>query len=279
MQECFYQFATPDPQRENLVFAHANGYPPGCYQQLMSPLVKHINVTGVAHRALWDSTARIKDFSWRDNAEDLISAVEQRFQKPVWLMGHSMGATAASFAAQRRPELFKGLILLDPVYVPRRLALFVKLAPRYLRNQLGIVKKALGRPDRWHNRDEAFAFHRSKRAFARFSDSVLRDYIEHGTREENQHVTLAYPKYWEAQVYGSVPWVWSAIKSITLPVLGMRGEYSDVIGDAIWQRWQAYQPNSHFVELKDAGHMFPLEAPQRTAEEILAFLRKHQAYV
>lgn len=272
MQERLYHYAPQQPQLDTLVFAHANGYPPGCYRQLMEPLTALLNITGISHRALWDANARIEDFSWRNNAEDLIDAVTENFSQPVWLMGHSMGATAATFAAQTRPDLFKGLILLDPVYLPRRMALALRIAPRRLRQRLGIVKKALSRPDRWQSTEEAFAFHRGKRAFSRFSDSVLHDYITHGTQQHQQQYILRYSKYWEAHVYASVPWVWSAVKKISLPCLGMRGEESDVISPAMWRRWQAYQPNTCFVELDNCGHMFPLEVPERTAQEILRFL-------
>ena len=40
-------------QGEVLHFAHANAYPPGCYQQLLKPFQKHFQVIAMHQRPLW----------------------------------------------------------------------------------------------------------------------------------------------------------------------------------------------------------------------------------
>ena len=53
---------------------------------------------------------------WR--ADDLVETLEATQAGPVWMMGHSMGAAISTIAAARRPQLFHGLILIDPI-LPR----------------------------------------------------------------------------------------------------------------------------------------------------------------
>ena len=62
--------------------------------------------------------------TWRHSAagetyyQDL-TAWLQSLDEPVWLAGHSIGATTSIMAAARRPEMVRGLILAEPVIMDR----------------------------------------------------------------------------------------------------------------------------------------------------------------
>jgi hypothetical protein len=43
----FHDFGGDGPV---LHFAHANAYPPGCYQQFIAPFLAHYHVTAIYHR-------------------------------------------------------------------------------------------------------------------------------------------------------------------------------------------------------------------------------------
>jgi hypothetical protein len=49
------------------------------------------------------------------DGQSVLEAMQQIRFFPTWMVGSSMGATVACAAAYLRPELFKGLVLLDPV--------------------------------------------------------------------------------------------------------------------------------------------------------------------
>ncbi|MBN7798108.1 alpha/beta fold hydrolase [Parahaliea mediterranea] len=259
-----------------LVFAHANGYPPGSYRQFLAPLAEHCEVIGYCHRPLWSNQPAPLRANWHLFARDLVDTLERRAAGPVWMMGHSLGAVVSLLAALKRPALFQGLVLLDPVFLPSRQALSVRLAPHKTLRRLPMVRKALGRPHRFGDTAEAFEFHRGKRAFAGMSDAVLWDYVRAGTRTAGTGVELAWSPAWEAAVYTSAPLVWPRLLRMRLPTLGLRGETSDVLSAAALRRWARLQPNAE-LHTCPGGHLLPLERPGETAALVLDFLGRQGA--
>jgi pimeloyl-ACP methyl ester carboxylesterase len=256
-----------------LHFAHANGYPPGSYRRMLEPLTAAHRVEAMAFRPLWEPFAERSDIrGWDLLAKDLIELIERRYDRPVRAVGHSMGGVATMFAAVARPELFDCVMLLDPVFLPLRHVLAMRLTPRSRRRWLPLIRKAEDRPHHFADRQAAFDFHRRARAFARLSDEALWDYIRAGTRETGDGVELSYPGAWEAEVYATVPHVWRRLSRCRVPMMGLRGSESDTVSDAAWQRWQRLQPTGEFVQVEDSGHLVPLERPRETALAVARFL-------
>lgn len=256
---------------EPLVFAHANGYPPGSYRRLLQPLAGHFEVTGFRHRPLWSGEPAPPRADWQQFADDLNHALARTTDRPVWLMGHSLGGVVALLAALREPARYRGLVLLDPVFLGWRQTLALNFAPLGQLRRLPMIRSALRRPEQFADRQAAFEFHRGKRAFRGLSDAVLWDYIEAGTHSEAQGVRLAWSPAWEAAVYSSVPLVWPRLRRLRLPTLGLRGETSDILTPAAMRRWGRLQPGAELDAL-GGGHLFPLEQPEATAERVADFL-------
>lgn len=257
---------------ESLVFAHANGYPVGSYRQFLGQLTPHCKVTGYHHRPMWSEEEPPLKLNWRGLAVDLVDTLEATQSGPVWMMGHSMGAVASLLAAARRPDLFRGLILIDPVFMLRRHITARELMSAKKLEQTPMVARTLKRPNRFATRQEAFDFHRPKRAFRGMSDEVMWDYIKAGTRQrEDGEYTLSYGREWEAAAYRSAPSVWSTLGKVKLPVLGLRGETTDTLSKKAFGRWQRMQPQARLLE-STGGHLLPLEYPAETAAHIIDFL-------
>lgn len=49
-----------------------------------------------------------------DFATDVMCLLERVIRRPAFLVGHSLGAVAAAYIGQRRPDLLRGLVLEDP---------------------------------------------------------------------------------------------------------------------------------------------------------------------
>ncbi|MFN2328429.1 MAG: alpha/beta fold hydrolase [Chromatocurvus sp.] len=258
-----------------LVFAHANGYPPGSYRQLLQPLSEHYSVSAVRHRPLWGDPHPPLRLRWQLFASDLIDALKAHHDAPIWLLGHSLGAVVGLLAAAREPALFRGLVLLDPVFLPTRFVVGVALTPRSRLRQMPMIRRALARPDQFPDAQAAFDFYRGKRAFANFSDDALSDYVGASTAPANDAgIKLVFPPAWEAGIYGSAPWVWPTLKRVSLPVLGLRGSDSQTLSAAAFRRWGRVQPQAE-LHTVPGGHLFPLEHPRSTAEQILRYLGRH----
>lgn len=259
---------------EPIVFAHANGYPVGSYRQFIEALTPHYKITGFHHRPIWSPELPPTRLNWKRFAEDLRETLAATQSGPVWMMGHSMGAVVAAQAAAMQPELFRGLILIDPVFVLRRHIAAKALMPQSKVDQMPMIRKTLTRPNRFENPQVAFDFHRSKRAFSNFTDEVLWDYIRAGTKLNDEgELQLAYAREWEAAAYRSTPLVWNTLKNIRLPVLGLRGKTSTTLSPKAFARWRKLQPQADLREC-EGGHLLPLELPQATAAEVLDFLQR-----
>lgn len=270
-------FITVGGQGPRLHFSHANGYPPLAYSAFLQAFTGSHEVIASLHRPLWQpspdpSTLR----SWQVFGEDLIRVADQ-FDKPLISVGHSMGSAAILIAAARRPELFESIVLIEPVLVPRRFLLALRFFGRFAKHKIPLVRKTLERVDCWPDRQQAFEHFRPKFVFKDISDEVMWDYIQHGVCESKDGgFRLIYSKAWEARCYTLVHSLWRLLPQITVPVLAIRGQQSDTIFPAAWNKWQSKWPHHDFLEVEDAGHLLPFEKPEHLALEIQAWLKQRE---
>ena len=260
-----------------LLFSHANGYPPDSYRILLSTLGEKLGVpvNTHAHRPLVSPAPAPKFLSWQAYASDLIRRIESDAEGPVWLIGHSMGAASAMLAAARRPDLFSGIVALDPILVPTRIWFFSRIFSFFKPDAIPIVKRALARPHTFESAAVAFDFYRSKRVFAGISDEVLEDYVEAGHRTEpDGSVTLRHSGAWEACIYRSVPRMTSALRAVVCPLLVVAGESSNVL-NVERLSWAATLNAMVSIMAIPGGHLLPLESPEACATVAAEFITCH----
>ena len=268
-------FETFGSKGQVIHFAHANAYTPKCYRQMLEGLGQHTQVLASHHRPLWDEN--YDAFStWRYSADDLIQFLDQHRLKQVVGVGHSFGAIVTTLAAVKRPDLFSHLILLDPVLLVRLKLLFFTLTPnRYRHWFLPHIKSAKNRRHSWESAETAFDYFRSKKVFARFSDEAIRDLVKFGLIANEKGLALRFPREWEGQIYSTIPSdIWRVLAQTSQPMLGLAGDESDTLFDDAFEHWGKIKPQATLQKLPDAGHLFPMEYPQDTANRILTFLDK-----
>ena len=131
-----------------LLFSHANGYPPLCYKSMLTPLLPTSRVYAGLFRPLWQPEVEPSSVnSWETFAEDLIAVIDSEIQQPVIGVGHSMGAVSSLIAAVKRPDLFTSVVLIEPVLVPQRYLVFLRLFSRLSPRRIPMVRIALARKD------------------------------------------------------------------------------------------------------------------------------------
>jgi pimeloyl-ACP methyl ester carboxylesterase len=258
-----------------LHFAHANAYPPGAYRALLTLLAEDCRVWAVRHRPLWPGSRPEEISEWQDIADDLIHFFDQEGLNDVIGVGHSLGAVTTMMAALKRPELFRALVLIEPVFLPQTvLDLLVAGAALDEPYETPLVKIARKRRKWWPSQEDAFSHYRSKKVFGRWSDEALRDYVRYGTVDnEDGGVSLFYSPEWEARIYTLPPTgVWEMIPQVTHPTLAIRGQETDTLTGQAWLAWQEIQPSVEFKEIQSSGHLLPMERPDEVASAIRIFI-------
>jgi len=244
-------------------FAHANGYPPGSYRQLLDTLAANNMVIAMRQRPLWgnDNFSDIK--TWHSLADDMIHFLDENNMSQVVGVGHSLGAVVSVLASHKRPDLFKQLFLIEPVIFHKAMTTINHLLPMWLRKKyVPVCKIALARKDRWESKQELFKSYRNKKVFRRLSDEALQDWIAAGTvSDESGGITLRFTKEWEAHMYATVTNVLSEIRNSSIPIHVMRGERTDVISDRIWKKLRQQLGEERCKNFSDAGHLLPMERP------------------
>lgn len=255
-----------------LHFAHANAYTPGAYRRFLSHLTTAFHVLALKQRPLWPEEDPAQLNRWDLFAADLIAFLDEHALRQIVGVGHSLGAVATMMAAVSRPELFRALILVEPVFLAPAVLEMAREHPEQA-FKIPLVQIARKRRDRWPTRSAAFAHFREKSVYARFSDEALWDFVNHSLCDgPDGDVSLCFPAAWEAQIYGTPPTeVWQLLAQLQQPTLAVRGTETNTLLPPAWQLWQEVQPEATFVEVEDAGHLLPLECPELTAKKVIAF--------
>ncbi|GAA6150919.1 alpha/beta hydrolase [Pseudoteredinibacter isoporae] len=269
----FHEVRAKRDAADTIHFYHATGFPFGSYADLFSRLAEDNTIFGLAHRGCWEDQAEPESsVAWHNYADDLIEFLDKQKRGPVVGMGHSIGGVTTMFAAIKRPDLFSKIVLIDPVFVAPPLWYMSRLA-HLIKKPVPMAAIAKRRPNHWSTREEAVNFHRGKRAFCRFTDVSMEAYGHFGIKETDKGFGLRFSRDWEAHIYSSVPYIWRQLPKLQLPVLGLRGEYSDVLMDKSWRRWKKLRPQDQLISLAECGHMLPHERPLECAERIRDFLK------
>jgi pimeloyl-ACP methyl ester carboxylesterase len=275
----------------SLIFLHANGYPPEAYRAFLDPFLDLYRVEAPYMRPFWPGTdpEDIRDWlGFRDDYLDYLTMRDQHCQTKgtdsptsrIIGVGHSLGAMSTVMAAIKAPDLFIGLVLIEPVLFSRAWGILMRLTRpfRLLHRFHPLIKGTLKRRTSFPDQEAMFQNYRKKPIFQGISDMVLRDYVQGlaGVNSDGS-IFLRYPPEWEARVYelsGLADWyVWRNLSRIDMPVLVIRGARTDTLWASTLDQMVRKLPQGTPVTVEEVGHLAPLEKPDLVAEIVMGFIR------
>jgi pimeloyl-ACP methyl ester carboxylesterase len=263
-----------------IVFSHANGFPAGTYRVLFdawrSAGYRVVAVDKFGHDPRYPVSS-----NWPHLRDELIDCIADTARTPSFLVGHSLGGYLSVLAASRRPDLARGVLLLDSPILGGAVSQAMRVA-----KATGLVQRlspghvSRRRREHWPSADAAYAHFAAKPAFARWSPEVLRDYIACGVQPagDGGGHRLAFRREIETTIYNTLAHHLSALlrrHPLRCPLAFIGGTKS-VENRQVGLR--ATRALTHgrmsFVE---GSHLFPFERPSETTHEVLRWLREFAA--
>lgn len=254
--------------KNKIFFAHANGFPAEVYGDLFSKLPNYEfdYIPLLAH-----GEYKLKH-SWSDIVPEIIAFFEGNYTEPVWAIGHSFGAVCLALAAQQKPELFKGLILMDPPVLSRKIRCILAISQWFgiSKHIMPLAKKSAKRSNHFPSREFVASKLRTKFLFKNFGDQSFQNYIKYGFTELEEGITLRYKKEIETKVFALTPPFYNKI-TVNIPSFYLYATQGDIAETRPINKVKHLFPNTKFSAFK-GGHLFPLEQTDKCASEILNIL-------
>ncbi|OHX67860.1 alpha/beta fold hydrolase [Flammeovirga pacifica] len=248
-------------------FYGANGFPSHVYEELLNELGQKFALKSLLFRACWDDIPTPKkQVKWQVYADDLIAFIEQQYNEPIVGIAHSQGATATLLAYQKRPELFKELILIEPASVSKLIKTVFHPIPLWLKKKMKPMIATLGKKEKWEDTLSFYEYLRENQGYKRMDDQKL---FLLAQRSLNSNSELVFPAEWEMLNYGLPVNLDQIIKNVKVPLKIIGGKPSLFLSEKVRNYWKSLNPNVSLVEISDYGHLLPLENPSIAAKEIL----------
>lgn len=248
-------------------FVHANSFPAGTYRVFFDHLKKHYDVRALEMHA-HNPNYPVRN-GWAALARELIDELVARYDAPVLLVGHSMGGMLSLMVAKARPDLVRGVVLLDAPVVAGWRASLLRIAKKAgIDNRFSPARFSEKRRNLWSSADEAYRHYASKPMFAVWAPEVLRDYIEHGLTEHPEGVTLRFTRETETAVYRSLPHHIGSLVRRRFPVpVGFVGGADSVECRQAGMAATKRLVGKHYRQIP-GGHLFPMESPALAADAV-----------
>jgi pimeloyl-ACP methyl ester carboxylesterase len=274
----------PPNSKPLIIFSHGNSFPASTYSVLFQSLksrgfqVKAIEKFG--HDPRYPVTS-----NWPNLVKQLADFTGGEVEKsgqPAFLVGHSLGGFLSLMCAAEHPVLggqaVRGVLMIDSPILGGWRATALSVAKRAkLVGSISPGAISRKRRQQWLGRDEVLAHFRSKKAFARWDEQVLRDYIEHGTHDETSsgqgQRLLSFDRDVETAIYNTLPDNLERLfkaHPLKCPVTFIGGRQSaemKQVGMAMTEKVTKGR-----IMMLDGSHLFPMEKPLATAAAIEAAL-------
>jgi pimeloyl-ACP methyl ester carboxylesterase len=169
-------------------------------------------------------------------------------------------------AALRAPELFRALVLYEPIIFPPQ----VRVGVTNTGVPSPLANGARRRRSTFASFDEAIANYSSKPPLNVMRSDALRAYVMHGFRAQHDGISIKCSPEHEARTYemGAIHETWNDLPKLRVPVWLVSGEVIPHTPGAIAALIANEVSGSTLVQWNDLGHFGPMQDPQRFAQLI-----------
>lgn len=263
---------TPGPdERRVLLMSHATGFHGRCWSPVAQALADRYRCLALDYRG---HGATAVDVSWQVDWERYGDDAQAAAQfcgandpgAGLLAVGHSMGGACLLMAAHRQPDLFRGLVLFEPIVFPTGGSQPDTGSP--------LAQGARRRRRRFGSLAEAEANYAAKPPMAAFTPESRWAYVNGGFRPtDDGEVELVCAPEIEAGTFetGGSHAVWDLLPHIGVPVLVIAGSVQAFQPASVAAAVAERLPHGRYLEDHTMDHFGPMTHPERLAELVTDF--------
>jgi pimeloyl-ACP methyl ester carboxylesterase len=261
--------------RGSIVFSHANSFPAGTYRVLFDAW----RAAGYTVHAI-DKYGHDPEYPvtnhWPRLRDQLIHFAEAQIKEPAFFVGHSLGGFLSLLAAARRPELARGVLMLDSPIIGGLLTPTIQIAKLTgWGERFSPAHISKGRRKHWPTKEAAHSHFASKASFARWEPEVLHDYIECGIEPAGDAgYTLSFRREVETDIYNTIAHdipTFLRRHPLQCPLAFIGGTQSTEVKQVGMSATERVAQGR--VSWIEGSHLFPFERPTETSSEVLQWLK------
>ncbi len=253
------------------------------WEPLLEPVAGRYRAIAYSRRYAWpgEPIPEGVDDQMLPHVDDLLAFVDTLRLGQVHLVGNSWGGFICLFAALKRPDLVRSMVVQEPPVLP----LFLSIPPKPWELLAVLVSrprtaKALLRMMRRGVLPSIAAFKRNDleagvrifvqnaawgpAAYASIPDEVMRHMLLDARTFRAQQLGKGFPRFTPADA-----------RAIRVPTLVMNGAISPEHMHRLADRLAELLPNMERVEIPGASHMMHWQNRDATAQALLGFLDRH----
>lgn len=261
-----------------LLISHATGFHGHCYDPLAHLLADRFHSVAFDYRGHGDTPRPDGPVDWQgygDDAEAMaLWLVARQGGSPIDAFGHSMGGACLLMAAHRRPELFRRLVVFEPIVFP----------PGGIRpedqdgdpEESPMVRGARRRRSTFPSFEAAIENYSAKPPLNCFTPDALRAYVEYGFAPDHEGVHLKCLPDTEAETFatGALHTTWDVLPEIHTEVLVLAGRVEPMQPSTIAEGVADRLPAARYARYDKLDHFGPMADPQMVADIIAEYLAR-----
>ncbi len=261
-----------------LLISHATGFHGRCYIPLADELAASFHSTAFDYRGHGDTPRPAGEIDWEGYGDDAVAMATWLAEQkggPIDAFGHSMGGACLLMAAHRSPELFRRLVLFEPIVFPPG---GIGGAPADGADEFEspMVAGARRRRASFPSYEAAIANYAAKRPLNAFTPEALDAYVRYGFAQGDSEVHLKCLPDTEAGTFatGVLHHTWDHLPTIKTEVLVIAGVLQPMQPAMVAQPVAERLANGRYVQRDDLDHFGPMTHPRDIADLIAAELTR-----
>lgn len=257
-----------------VVYAHATGFHAHCWTPV-TDLLPDLHNLAYDARGHGDTPADpdwVVDWATYGTDAEVVAGHAAATYGPLLGVGHSMGGAALLMAALASPRSFTGLVVYEPIAMPRETAWAAGPATEQAPNNF-LAIGARRRRSSFGSFDDAIANYSAKPPLNVFTAAAIDAYVRFGFAPRNDgRVHLRCRPEHEARTYeaGGAHGTWERLGDLRLPVWVVCGKPEPLQPSSRMELLAGQIPGARYIHIDHLGHFGPMQAPAEIAAIVAA---------